>query len=254
MIPPTDSLLKYSTPVLISKTTDEKLPKQVRPSRAGPQQSSDSSPVPPPPRSSDSTEDTWKGNEATLDTIFPPREWMVGKQQWLQQVSSIPCTRTDVVRLEELLDTNLQRRQARDTGICPVRRELYTQCFDELIRQVTINCAERGLLLLRIRDEINMSFAVHETLYESSIGFGMRKALQAEQGKADTEKCTADLKNEIQDLNRELNEEKTKCDVIEQREAEKRQVEEKKFTEEIQFLKRTNQQLKNQLEGITPKK
>ncbi|XP_053289164.1 axonemal dynein light intermediate polypeptide 1 [Pleuronectes platessa] len=253
MIPPTDSLLKYSTPVLISRTTEEKSPKQARPSRAGPQQSSDSGPVPPAPRFS-STEDTWKGNEATLDTIFPPREWMVGKQQWLQQVSSTPCTRTDVVRLEELLDTNLQRRQARDTGICPVRRELYTQCFDEIIRQVTINCAERGLLLLRVRDEINMSFAVHETLYESSIGFGMRKALQAEQGKADTEKSTADLKNEIQDLNRELNEEKAKCDVIEQREAEKRQVEEKKFTEEIQFLKRTNQQLKNQLEGITPKK
>ncbi|CAB1429071.1 unnamed protein product [Pleuronectes platessa] len=252
MIPPTDSLLKYSTPVLISRTTEEKSPK-ARPSRAGPQQSSDSGPVPPAPRFS-STEDTWKGNEATLDTIFPPREWMVGKQQWLQQVSSTPCTRSDVVRLEELLDTNLQRRQARDTGICPVRRELYTQCFDEIIRQVTINCAERGLLLLRVRDEITMSFAVHETLYESSIGFGMRKALQAEQGKADTEKSTADLKNEIHDLNRELNEEKAKCDVIEQREAEKRQVEEKKFTEEIQFLKRTNQQLKNQLEGITPKK
>ena len=23
----------------------------------------------------------------------------------------------------------LQQRQARETGICPVRRELYTQCF-----------------------------------------------------------------------------------------------------------------------------
>ena len=26
------------------------------------------------------------------------------------------------------------------------------QTFDELIRQVTINCAERGLLLLRVRE------------------------------------------------------------------------------------------------------
>lgn len=26
--------------------------------------------------------------------------------------------------------------QARETGICPVREELYAQCFDELIRQV----------------------------------------------------------------------------------------------------------------------
>lgn len=88
----------------------------------------------------------------------------------------------------------LQKRQARETGICPVRRELYGQCFgnahltkDELIRQVTISCQERGLLLLRVRDEIRMSIAAYQTLYESSVAFGMRKALQAEQGKADIE-------------------------------------------------------------------
>jgi hypothetical protein len=28
--------------------------------------------------------------------------------------------------------------------------------MDELVRQVTINCAERGLLLLRVRDELRM--------------------------------------------------------------------------------------------------
>lgn len=60
--------------------------------------------------------------------------------------------------------------------------------LDELIRQVTINCAERGLLLLRVRDEIQMTIAAYQTLYESSVAFGMRKALQAEQGKTDMEK------------------------------------------------------------------
>ena len=58
---------------------------------------------------------------------------------------------------------------------------------DELIRQVAISCSERGLLLLRIRDEIRMTLAAYQTLYESSIAFGMRKALQAEHGKADME-------------------------------------------------------------------
>lgn len=58
---------------------------------------------------------------------------------------------------------------------------------DELIRQVTVNCAERGLLLLRVRDEIRMTLAAYQTLYESSVAFGMRKALQAEQGKVDNE-------------------------------------------------------------------
>jgi dynein light intermediate chain len=30
---------------------------------------------------------------------------------------------------QEQLDHMLQKRQARETGICPVRRELYSQCF-----------------------------------------------------------------------------------------------------------------------------
>lgn len=54
---------------------------------------------------------------------------------------------------------------------------------DELIRQVTINCTERGLLLLRIRDEIAMSMQAYDTLYCSSVAFGLRKALQSEDGK-----------------------------------------------------------------------
>lgn len=59
---------------------------------------------------------------------------------------------------------------------------------------MTISCAERGLLLLRVRDEIRMTIAAYQTLYESSVAFGMRKALMAEQGKADMEKkVTASL-------------------------------------------------------------
>ena len=51
-----------------------------------------------------------------------------------------------------------------------MREELYAQCLDEMIRQVTINCAERGLLLLRIRDEMRMTIQAYQTLYESWLG------------------------------------------------------------------------------------
>ena len=52
-------------------------------------------------------------------------------------------------------------RQARESGICPVREELFSQCFDEIIRQVTLAEPERGLLLVRIRDEIRMTIAAY---------------------------------------------------------------------------------------------
>ena len=82
--------------------------------------------------------------EEILNSILPPREWINNGKLWRQSVSASPATRLDVMNLQEQLDHKLQQRQARETGICQVRRELYSQCFDELIRQSTINCVERG--------------------------------------------------------------------------------------------------------------
>ncbi|CDS37890.1 dynein light chain [Echinococcus multilocularis] len=218
---------------------------------AGPVPSSGIKPCVYPPCDTRNTQQT----DEILNSILPPREWTDNNQLWIQQVSSTPATRLDVVNLQEELDRRLQQRQARETGICPVRRELYSQVFDELIRQVTINCTERGLLLLRVRDEIRMTIAAYQTLYESSVAFGMRKALQAEQGRAELDKKILELEAYKRDLERQVTELKAKCEQIEKRAAEQRQVEEKKHQDEIQFLKRNNQQLKTQLEGIiNPKK
>ena len=184
------------------------------------------------------------------------REWTEDGQLWVQYVSSTPATRLDVINLQEQLDQRLLQRQARETGICPVREELYAQCFDELIRQVTINCAERGLLLLRVRDEIRMTIAAYQTLYESSIAFGVRKALMAEQRKAEMDQTIKRLETEKKDLERQVQELKAKCDSIEARERERRLLDEKKHKEEVEFLKHTNDQLKHSLEGLlsAPKK
>lgn len=121
---------------------------------------------------------------------------------------------------------------------------LFANYEDELIRQVTISCSERGLLLLRVRDEIRMTIAAYQTLYESSVAFGMRKALMAEQGKADMEKRVIDLEEDKRDLEKTVNELKAKIDQIEKRNAEQKSAEEKKHSEEITFYKKTNQQLK----------
>ena len=127
---------------------------------------------------------------------------------------------------------------------------------DELIRQVTINCAERGLLLLRVRDEIRMTIAAYQTLYESSIAFGMRKALMAEQRKAEMEAKIKHLETDKKDLERQVQELINRCDATEKREQERRALDEKKHAEEVEFFKKTNDQLKSNLESLlsTPKK
>ncbi|XP_053480324.1 axonemal dynein light intermediate polypeptide 1-like [Ictalurus furcatus] len=237
----TESLLMYDTPVLVSKKTEEspKLQRKI----SGPD------PCPPKPKSP-SSDVIKQQTEELLNAMLPPREWRENDQLWVQKVSSTPCTRTDIIHLQEELDLKLQQRKANDTGVCPVRRELYTQCFDELVRQVTINCAERGLLLLRVRDEIRMTISSYQNLYESSVAFGMRKALEAEKEKSDNVKRIADLADELTELERQLNEKKAECEEMERQANERRLVEEQKHAEEIESLKYTNLQIKDQLNTV----
>ncbi|NXF82313.1 IDLC protein, partial [Sclerurus mexicanus] len=235
MAAPPESLLRYCPPALVSRR-GEKGSAGARPVKGSPRQ--------PPPRTPAAISPTPQHPQELLNAILPPREWEEAQKLWVQEVSTAPSTRRDVVLLQEQLDRQLQQRQARETGLCPVRRELYTQCFDELIRQTTVNCAERGLLLLRVRDELQLTLAAYQALYESSVAFGVRKALQAEQGKALMEKRIAELEEERSELEKQVSEEKAKCEAIEKQENERREIEEKKHNEEVLFLKRANQQLK----------
>lgn len=165
-------------------------------------------------------------------------------------MSSTPATRSDVISLQESLDSKLASRQARESGICPIREELYAQCFDELIRQVTINCAERGLLLLRVRDELRMTIASYQTLYESSIAFGMRKALQSEQAKLERLNRLKALEAEKREHERILAEWKQKCEAIEKKDAERRADEMARHREEVEQLNKHNAALKKELEQL----
>jgi dynein light intermediate chain len=160
---PGHSLVKYNTPILVSTSKGDKKKSKKK--------------LPPLEKTASAT----TSNEDLLNSILPPREYTSNGQLWIQYVSSTPATRVDVVNLRTELDNKLQQRQAILTGICPIHEELYAQCFDELIRQITINCNDRGFLLVRVRDEIKMTIQAYQTLYESAISSGMRKALQSDQ-------------------------------------------------------------------------
>ena len=201
----------------------------------------------PPIESKPSTEDI-------LNAILPPREWVENGKHYIQYVSHQPASRVDVARLRELLDEKLMERQARESGICPVREELFSQCFDEIIRQVTINEPERGLLLLRVRDEIKMTISAYQTLYQSAVTFGMRKQLQAEHGKADLENKIEELEARKIKLENKVTELKSKIDAIETRNKERKEIEQKKRDQEIDFLKYQENHLAKFLKTLTDQK
>eukprot|EP01138_Halocafeteria_seosinensis_P000063 gb/GECG01000064.1/.p1 GENE.gb/GECG01000064.1/~~gb/GECG01000064.1/.p1 ORF type:complete len:368 (+),score=56.15 gb/GECG01000064.1/:1-1104(+) len=72
--------------------------------------------------------------------------------------------REDCILVEKHLDEELRRRQARPTPLCPTREALYAQLFDEMIRQITLICPERGMLLTRIRDEAYLTLAEYDRI------------------------------------------------------------------------------------------
>jgi dynein light intermediate chain len=158
---------------------------------------------------------------------------------------------------------------------------------DETIRHVAINAAERGVLLLRVRDEIRMVLKAYQTLYESSIAFGMRKSLMAEQKRGELAAKVRDNYNgwnsrihanssftpippppllpslplfspsqikltraEIAELEAIIETLTAKFDATEVSEKEKAAVEEEKHTVEVEKMKAANATLKDELEAM----
>ena len=60
------------------------------------------------------------------------------------------------------------------------------------------------MLLVRVRDEYRMILSHYQNLYESSIAFGMRKALQAQRDKDQMVKKIYQLDSECNELDDEI--------------------------------------------------
>jgi dynein light intermediate chain len=161
----------------------------------------------------------------------------------MQNVSKEPASRLDVISLQEQLDKRLGDRKAREAGICPVREELYSQCFEELIRHVALDSPERGLLLMRTRDELKMTIDAYKTLYSSSVTFGTKKQLRAEQGIPELKEQVDSMESEKAKLELEVQELRSKLEIIEKREAERKTADDKRKKEELDFLKYQGQHL-----------
>lgn len=117
---------------------------------------------------------------------------------------------------------------------------------DELIRQITISQPERGLLLLRVRDELRMTLSAYQDLFVSSRDYDPYKNVLKESYAHQQE-----METKLQGLNvviKELQEERDAMlkilDNEDQTFKEKRETDNKHHSEEFHFLKRVNNVLK----------
>lgn len=108
LIVPETSLLKYKNPVRVSSKSSKSDDKDV--SSFDPRKICE-----------------MQSTESILASIMPPRKLEIKGDLFIQEVSSAPASRADVVQLTKQLDQQLEARGAKMTGICPVRRELFSQ-------------------------------------------------------------------------------------------------------------------------------
>ena len=188
-----ESLVKYETAILVSSSFQGKSSQKKKP-------------TPQPDLIPTADSDKQQRTEDYLNKILPPQESVEDNQLWVRYVSPTPATSADVSNLTRELQKRLTHQEARDCGICPIREELFSQCFDELIRQITINCAERGYLLLRVRDEFRMMKSTLQGLYDSSIAYGMKKALVDQQTRQTRKDYQISLEKEIKANQRQIEE------------------------------------------------
>ena len=187
----------------------------------------------------------------TLNSMFPPKKFEENGHKYIQYVSTTPASREKSRDLFKALDQKLKERRAKEKGICPVRQELYSECFDEIIRQVTIDNAERGLLLLKVRDEIKMSIASYQILYESALLYGIRKQLQSEDAKMELKKKLEEKeKKNIELTNKKINLEK-KLMALKKHFAERKEIEANKREKDMTFLNQQRESLEKIIRNLS---
>ncbi|XP_014277796.1 axonemal dynein light intermediate polypeptide 1 isoform X1 [Halyomorpha halys] len=177
--------------------------------------------------------------QEVLDFVSPPIKISEDGENWRQQVSDEPTNRTYDAFLNKCLEDSLNRVKSRFSGFCPYRNRVYRDMFSEVIRLVTVEMKERGLLLLRVKNDIDTTVDRMERLYKSSMGYGVRKQLRVEERKLKLEMKIDDIREETYIL-RLMSKNfvaKSKAGVEDLRQRKEKLLQKKKF--ELELLKRT---------------
>ena len=190
-----------------------------------------------------------------LDSILPPKKIIENDLIFYRFVSCDSAIVNDVIKLSHNLDNQLKIRGAKEKGICPIREELYFECFEELIREVTIVCMQRGDLLNRLKLEMNYTLNYYRKLYESLIASTIRKELIEKKKIIKLQNKYKSLEDEINDLENEINEKEQLFLKREKEENEKEEQANIDHNEAMKVFKYDNENKTNQAIKIltTPK-
>ena len=198
-------------------------------------------------------------NDSVLLALFPiyvelSRKKQLNMGQQAEEIflpSTIPSTRHDLAQLHERFDVMLYKEEALEIGLCPKRRRIYNDLFDELIRTITLQCAERGLLLARIKNEFLQWMSTYEEVYSSGMAYGLRQYLCKTEEKRKYEHVIRELESDCRQLQAELEVESERFEKVSQkltRDNEHEQsAEQRLLKKNVNILRSTNEILQRDL-------
>uniref|UniRef100_A0A0A9WXL9 33 kDa inner dynein arm light chain, axonemal n=1 Tax=Lygus hesperus TaxID=30085 RepID=A0A0A9WXL9_LYGHE len=149
--------------------------------------------------------------------------WMENGELWTQVVSPATTKRNEIRLLYDDVNRRLWMRHARPFGVCRVRYEIMRQLLDELTRQVTVTCAERGLFLVRIRAELNYTIQVYHYMWRDTMEYFDPIVQKSVEIMADYRRKVEGLKEEIKRIQEEMEDVQWKTLLLEQEKAYERQ-------------------------------
>ncbi len=154
----------------------------------------------------------------------------------------------EVIGIAQSLDSALKAKNFDPDGLNPQRNELYKECFEQLISSLQ-NCPDLANLLSRIKDELTMTSDSYKKLYESSVTFGIRKALTARHENENLMSKNKSLSNENAYLKEQNEYLLRKISVLEQKTSD-RKGERKvaKYKKEIKRMKDRTEAIKQHVE------
>ncbi len=200
-------------------------------------------------------------NDSTFLCLFPiyadinrKKQLTMGHQdEEIFLPSKIPSTQYDLYQLQERFHRMLYKEQALEIGLCPKRRRIYNDLFDELIRLITLECSGRGLLLGRIKNEYVQWMNTHEELYSSGMAYGLRQYLYKIEDKQKYEYMIKELEDDCQQLHDELDKESIRFDkltqLINNDEEYEQNYEQRLLKNNLNILRSTNEILRRDLQN-----
>jgi len=252
------AIIKYTDPILIDILNKNEIPERTLKASAGRAPDKGFPVMPKIPGLVKETKGdrdvfyTLHDMRKMLHIMFPSKSYKEGGKLWQKHVSLSQASRWDLYAFEDELLAKNRLLSVNKFGISRMEAQLNFLYLDELVRQETLSCAERGLLVQTIRQELHSYVDLYEDVIASANNFFLRHSrvalkaideLQEQLSKLEEQKH--DLEQELDILEVVLNQSKRLAQV-------RMETDMKLYEDEMLCIKRSNQQLEMLLQCINP--